>query len=179
AKQLTYSPAADRRTLIRRATYVLTGLPPTPEEVQSFLADDSSQAYERLIDRLLESPRYAEKWGQFWLDLAGYADSEGKRSADLIRKYAWRYRDYVIRSFGEDKPYDVFLTEQLAGDELVDYGNPENATPETIEKLVATGFLRMAPDGTSANPVNRVSDRMEVITDEIDVLSRGVLGLTM
>ena len=85
----------------------------------------------------------------------------------------------MIRSFGEDKPYDVFLTEQLAGDELVDYGNPENATPETIEKLVATGFLRMAPDGTSANPVNRVSDRMEVITDEIDVLSRGVLGLTM
>lgn len=179
AKQLTYSPAADRRTLIRRTTYVLTGLPPTPEEVQSFLADNRSQAYERLIDRLLESPRYAEKWGQFWLDLAGYADSEGKRSADLIRKYAWRYRDYVIRSFGEDKAYDVFLTEQLAGDELVDYGNPENATPETIEKLVATGFLRMAPDGTSANPVNRVSDRMEVITDEIDVLSRGVLGLTM
>ncbi|MCA9021390.1 MAG: DUF1549 domain-containing protein, partial [Planctomycetaceae bacterium] len=118
AKQLTYAPEADRRSLIRRVTYVLTGLPPTPEEVQAFLADDKPQAYERLIDRLLESPRYAEKWGQFWLDLAGYADSEGKRSADLIRKYAWRYRDYVVRSFGEDKPYDVFLTEQLAGDEL-------------------------------------------------------------
>ena len=179
AQNLSYAPQADRRTLIRRATFALTGLPPTSEEVRAFLDDNSEHAYETLIDRLLESPRYAEKWGRFWLDLAGYADSEGKRSADLVRKYAYRYRDYVIQSFGEDKPYDVFLTEQLAGDELVDYGNPKNAIPEVIEKLVATGFLRMAPDGTSANPVNRVSDRMEVISDELDVLYRGVLGLTI
>ena len=179
AQKLSYAPEADRRTLIRRATFTLTGLPPTPEEVRTFLDDNSEHAYETLIDRLLESPRYAEKWGRFWLDLAGYADSEGKRSADLIRKFAYRYRDYVIQAFGEDKPYNVFLTEQLAGDELVDYTNPKNAVPEVIEKLVATGFLRMAPDGTSANPVNRVSDRMEVISDELDVLYRGVLGLTM
>ncbi len=179
AQKLSYAPEADRRTLIRRASFALTGLPPTPEEVRAFLDDNSEHAYETVIDRLLESPRYAEKWGRFWLDLAGYADSEGKRSADLIRKYAYRYRDYVIQSFGEDKPYDQFLTEQLAGDELVDYGKPDNALPEVIEKLVATGFLRMAPDGTSANPVNRVSDRMEVISDELDVLYRGVLGLTI
>ncbi|MCH9779170.1 MAG: PSD1 and planctomycete cytochrome C domain-containing protein [Planctomycetes bacterium] len=178
-QKLSYAPEADRRTLIRRATFALTGLPPTSREVRAFLNDKSENAYETLIDRLLKSPRYAEKWGRFWLDLAGYADSEGKRSADLIRKFAYRYRDYVIQSFGEDKPYDVFLTEQLAGDELVDYGNPKNAIPEVIEKLVATGFLRMAPDGTSANPVNRVSDRMEVISDELDVLYRGVLGLTI
>lgn len=179
AAGLSYAPEADKRTLIRRATYALTGLPPTPKEVQAFLADERPDAYEQLVDRLLASPRYGEKWGQFWLDLAGYADSEGKRSADLIRKYAYRYRDYVIRSFAEDKPYDVFLTEQLAGDELVDHQNPQEVTPELIEKLVATGFLRMAPDGTSANPVNRVTDRLEVMSDELDVLYRSVLGLTM
>lgn len=179
AADLSYAPEADKRTLIRRATYALTGLPPTQAEVQAFLADESPDAYEQLVDRLLASPRYGEKWGQFWLDLAGYADSEGKRSADLIRKYAYRYRDYVIQSFGEDKPYDVFLTEQLAGDELVDHQHAAEVTPELIEKMVATGFLRMAPDGTSANPVNRVTDRLEVISDELDVLYRSVLGLTM
>ena len=97
----------------------------------------------------------------------------------MIRPYAYRYRDYVIRAFNNDKPYDTFLVEQLAGDELVDYANAATLSPEVIEKLVATGFLRMAPDGTSADPVNRFSDRVEVIADEIDVLGRGVMGLTM
>jgi len=113
------------------------------------------------------------------MDVAGYADSEGKRSADMVRPWAWRYRDYVIQSFNADKPFDDFLVEQIAGDELVDWADQDAMTPEIIEKLVATGFLRMAPDGTTANPVNRLSDRIEVIADEIDVLGRGVLGLTL
>ncbi len=118
---LTFSHEADRSTLIRRAYVDLTGLPPDPEEVQVFLDDQSPNAYEKLIDRILASARYGERWGRFWLDLAGYADSEGKREQDLPRPAAWRYRDYVIRSLNADKPYDRFLLEQLAGDELADY----------------------------------------------------------
>ena len=118
---LTLAPEADRLTLLRRATFDLTGLPPAPGEVEAFLADKDPDAYERLIDRLLASPRYGERWGRYWLDVAGYADSEGKREQDLPRPHAWRYRDYVIRSFNADKPYDRFLLEQLAGDELADY----------------------------------------------------------
>ena len=178
-KDLSFSPAADRLTLLRRATFDLTGLPPTPEQFETFQADTSPGAYERLIDRLLDSPHYGERWGRFWLDLAGYADSEGKRNADMIRPYAWKYRDYVIRSFNEDKPFDQFLIEQIAGDELHDYANASEITPEIHDALVATGFLRMAPDGTTANPVNRVEDRLEVISDELDILGRGLLGLTL
>lgn len=176
--ELTFSEEADRLTIMRRLVFDLTGLPPQPDDVNEFLADKRPDAYERLVDRLLNSERYGEHWARFWLDLAGYADSEGKRSADLVRPYAWRYRDYVIRSFNNDKPFNQFLVEQIAGDELVDYAN-EDASLDVIEKLVATGFLRMAPDGTSADPVNRISDRIEVISDEVDVLSRGVMGLTM
>lgn len=179
ARQLEFAPAADRLTLLRRVTLDLTGLPPTPDEIRRFMADERPGSYERLVDQLLASPRYGERWGRFWLDLAGYADSEGKRHADKIRPWAWRYRDYVIRSFNSNLPYDRFLVQQLAGDELVQYDDPLNADEETIEHLVATGFLRMAPDGTSANPVNRYPDRIEVIADELDVLARGVMGLTM
>ncbi len=176
---MTFSAEADRLTQLRRITFALTGLPPSAEDVSQFLTDQRPDAYDRLIDRRLASPRYGEKWGRFWLDLAGYADSEGKRQADMIRPYAYRYRDNVIRSFNDDKPYSTFLTEQLAGDEMVDYANADSLSPKAIEKLVATGFLRMAPDGTSADPVNRFSDRVEVIADEIDVLGRGVMGLTL
>jgi len=179
AVDLTYSDTADRLTLLRRVTYDLTGLPPHPEQVERFLSDDQPLAYERMIERLLASPRYGERWARHWLDLAGYADSEGKRNADMVRPWAWRYRDYVIRSFNADKPYDQFLREQLAGDELVDYADEEHVTDEVIEKLIATGFLRMVPDGTSANPVNRVSDRLEVMSDEVDVVSGGLMGLSM
>jgi hypothetical protein len=178
-KGLTLSPEADRLTLMRRAYLDLTGLPPEPAEVRAHLADRALDAYEKMIDRLLASPRYGERWGRYWLDLAGYADSEGKREQDLPRPHAWRYRDYVIRSFNADKPFDRFLLEQLAGDELADYEHAAEITPELYDNLVATGFLRMTPDATWANITGFVPDRLDVIADEIDVLGSAVLGLTM
>lgn len=129
------APPADRVTFIRRATFDLWGLPPTPAEIEAFVSDHLPDAYERLIERLLASPRYGEQWGRHWLDVVRYSDTSGY-SNDFERPNAWRYRDYVIRSFQEDKPYDRFVIEQLAGDEL-DAQDPEN--------LIATGFLRMGP----------------------------------
>src|SRR5205823_4495957 len=146
-KGLALAPEADRATLMRRACFDLTGLPPEPADLEAFLADKAPDAYEKMIDRLLASPRYGERWGRFWLDLAGYADSEGKREQDLPRPNAWRYRDYVVRSLNADKPYDRFLLEQIAGDELADCEHAPEITPEIYDNLVATGFLRMAPDG--------------------------------
>ncbi|MBI4584957.1 MAG: PSD1 domain-containing protein [Planctomycetes bacterium] len=176
---LSLSPEADRSTLMRRAYFDLTGLPPEPAEVQAFLANRDPDAYENMIDRLLSSPRLGERWGRYWLDLAGYADSEGKREQDLPRPHAWRYRDYVIQSLNADKPYDRFLLEQVAGDELADYESAPEIHQETYDNLVATGFLRMAPDATWANITGYVPDRLEVIADEIDVLGSAVLGLTL
>lgn len=174
-----FAPEATKESLIRRAYFDLTGLPPTVEQVQSFLSDDSPLAYENLIDRLLASPAYGEKWARMWLDAAGYADSEGKRSADPIRRSAWRYRDYVIQAMNADKPYSDFLLEQIAGDEIVDYSNPEKITEQTVNSLIATGFLRMAPDGTGSDVVNSVPERMEVIADEIDIFGSTVLAMTL
>lgn len=176
---LAFAPEADRTTLIRRASFDLTGLPPEPEEVTAFVSDSDPMAYEKLIERLLSSPRYGERWGRYWLDVAGYADSEGKREQDLPRPFAWRYRDYVIRSLNADKPYDRFLLEQLAGDELVDYEHAAEITPEIADNLIATAFLRMVPDATWANITGYVPDRIEVIADEIDVLGSAVMGLTL
>lgn len=176
---LSLNEEADRLTLIRRATFDLTGLPPEPAEVERFLTDQDPLAYEALIERLLNSRRYGERWGRYWLDLAGYADSEGKREQDLPRLYAWRYRDYVIRAFNDDKPFDRFLVEQIAGDELVDYEAATEITPEIYNNLVATGFLRMTPDASWANITGYVPDRIDVIADEIDVLGSAVLGLTL
>jgi hypothetical protein len=177
AAGLRFSPRADRETLLRRLAFDVTGLPAEAVDVELFRRGEIS--YSDMIGKVLASPRYGERWGRFWLDLAGYADSEGKRQADMIRAFAWKYRDYVIRSFNADKPYDRFLLEQIAGDELADYGDPEAITESVFDNLVATGFLRMAPDGTTANPVNRVVDRIDVIADELDILARGVLGLTL
>ncbi len=178
-KGLSLSPEADRATLLRRASLDLTGLPPEPDEVERFLADNDPGAYEKMIERLLASPRYGERWGRHWLDLAGYADSEGKREQDLPRPHAWRYRDYVIHSLNADKPHDRFLLEQLAGDELVDYEKAPEITREIQDNLVATGFLRLVPDATWANITGYVPDRLEVIADEIDVLGSGIMGLTL
>ncbi len=177
-KSLSLSPEADRLTLLRRAAFDLTGLPPEPAEAEAFLADNDPRAYEKLIDRLLASPRYGERWGRHWLDVAGYADCEGRREQHLPRPSVWRYRDYVIRSFNADKPYDRFLQEQLAGDELSDYEHAPEITQEIEDNLVATAFLRMAPDPTWANLTGFVPDRLEVMADSIDVLGSGVMGLT-
>ena len=157
----------------------LTGLPPHPDEVLEFLSDDGPLAYERLVDRLLASPHYGSRWGRHWLDVAGYADSEGAQNEDRIRPHNWRYRDYVIRSFNADKPYDQFLTEQLAGDELADYEQAAAIDEELYDNLVATGFLRQTPDRTFASITNFVPDRLEVIADEMQVLGSAVLGLTL
>jgi cytochrome c553 len=177
AKGLSLSPTANKQTLIRRATFDLTGLPPTPGEVRAFLKDDSPDAYAKLIDRLLASPRYGERWGRYWLDLAGYSDSDGGQNSDPIRTHVWRYRDYVIRSFNNDKPYDRFLLEQLAGDELAKPGSVPDA--ELADNLIATGFLRMGTDYSFANITAFVPDRIEVIDREMEVLTGAVMGLTL
>ena len=178
-KGLGFSEEADRLTLMRRTYLDLIGLPPSPEEIRAYLADQSTGAYERLVDRLLESPHYGGRWARYWLDAVGYADSEGGGASDVIRPHAYRYRDYVIRSLNADKPYDQFLVEQIAGDELFDYKLAEEYTPEQIEKLVATAFLRMGPDSTYNTELNYLPERFDVVATQIEILSSAVMGLTM
>ncbi|MDB5335052.1 MAG: Planctomycete cytochrome, partial [Planctomycetaceae bacterium] len=175
-KGLTFSPEADKRILIRRAYFDLIGLPPSPQEVEAFLADSSLEAYDRLLDRLLESTQYGERWGRHWLDVAGYADSDGYDEVDRVRPYAYKYRDYVIRAMNSDKPFDQFIIEQLAGDELVPQPH-KNLSAEHIDLLAATGFLRTPPDGTAAN-ASKVS-RNAVISETLKVVSTSLLGLTV
>ncbi|HEY2413636.1 MAG TPA: DUF1553 domain-containing protein [Pirellulaceae bacterium] len=176
--KLSFSSPASARTLIRRATFDLHGLPPTPEEIDALLADDAPDAFERLLDRLLASPRYGERWGRHWLDVAGYADSDGYTEKDPVRKYAYKYRDYVIRSLNADKPWDQFLVEQLAGDELL---TPpyKDMSPEDADRLAATGFLRMAPDGTADGGVDQTAARNDVMAETIKIVSTSLLGLTV
>jgi hypothetical protein len=177
-KQLTLSPEADRQTLVRRAFFDLLGLPPTPAEVDAFLADSAPDAYERLIDRLLARPEYGERWGRHWLDVAGYADSDGYTPEDPVREYAYKYRDYVIQSFNADRPFDEFIRQQLAGDELAG-PSLKNMPPEQVEKLVATGFLRMAADGTGVGSVDAKVARNQVIADTLKIVSTSLLGMTV
>ncbi|HWN97584.1 MAG TPA: PSD1 and planctomycete cytochrome C domain-containing protein [Methylomirabilota bacterium] len=185
AKQkLGFSPDAEKITLLRRACFDLTGLPPTLAEVEAFLADTTPDAYEKLIDRLLDSPHYGERWGRHWLDVAGYADSDGYSDADPPRAYAYKYRDYVIGSFNSDKPFDRFITEQLAGDELAraTRDNPQSAlaAPHTRELLIATGFLRMGADGTATPAVPDLDAvRNQVVADTIKIVSTSLLGLSV
>src|ERR1700677_1638198 len=160
------SPAADKRALIRRATYDLIGLPPTPSEVDAFVDDTSTNAYAKVIDRLLASPQYGEHWGRVWLDTARYADTRGdiKQNQDVpLYPYAWTYRDYVVRSFNEDKPYNRFVLEQLAADKL--------PAGKDSSKLAALGFLTLGPRFNDA--------KNEIINDRIDVVCKGLLGLTV
>jgi cytochrome c553 len=172
AKGLTPRQPADKRTLIRRATYDLTGLPPTPAEIRDFLRDDSPQAFARVVDRLLASPRYGERWGRHWLDVARYADSNGL-DENLVYKNAFRYRDYVIRAFNQDKPYDQFIHEQLAGDLL-----PEAADlATTFERWTATGFLSLGAKMLAED--DPVKMEMDIIDEQLDTTARTFMGLTL
>ncbi len=166
---LTPSPEADRRALIRRVTFDLTGLPPTPAEVEAFVSDPSPDAYERLVERLLASPRYGEHWGRHWLDVVRFAETEGFEY-DRHRAGAWRFRDYVIGSFNADKPYDRFVLEQLAGDEL---------DPGDYELLIAAGLQRLGPVRRNAGNQELAFSRHEVLTEMTDVVGTAFLGLTV
>lgn len=176
---LSLAAEADRRTLIRRAHFDLIGLPPTPERVEAFVADQAPDAFARLIEELLASPHYGERWGRHWLDVAGYADSEGYTIADTVRPEIYRYRDYVIRALNADKPFDRFIVEQLAGDELVPAPWSASLTDDQKDCLVATGFLRMAPDGTAAGDVDQKVARNDVVAETLKIVSASFLGLTV
>ena len=176
---LELSPEASRRTLIRRLYFDLLGLPPAPAEIAEFESDTRLDAYERLVEKLLASPEYVSRWGSYWLDLAGYADSEGLQESDRFRPAAYRYRDYVISSFNRDKSYARFVMEQLAGDELADYTDPENVSQQVYENVIATGFMRMTIDGTFAGITGFVPDRLVVVGDLLQVYTSSMLGLTM
>jgi Protein of unknown function (DUF1549)/Protein of unknown function (DUF1553) len=164
---LASAPPPARLQLIRRVTYDLTGLPPTPEEVDAFLRDSSGAAFDKVVERLLASPRYGEQWGRHWLDVVRYADTDGY-SNDYERPNAWRYRDYVIRSLNQDKPYDQFIIEQLAGDEL-EAGSQEN--------LIATGFLRMGPWEQTSMSV-AAATRQQFLDDATQTTATTFLALT-
>ena len=178
AQGLALNSDADPRVLIRRLYFDLIGLPPTPEQINEFLADHSEDAYERLVEKLLNSPRYGERWARHWLDTVGYADSNGRRG-DEVRNWAWRYRDYVIQAINSDKPYDQFIVQQLAGDELLDWRGAEKLSPEMVENLVATGFMRTSLDATDTEVVDMVDDRFMTLHDTVEVTVNSFLGLTI
>lgn len=178
AEGLDFSPPAPGDRLARRLAIDLWGLPPSPEMIASLSGDGSRGNYRRWVDRLLASPRYGERWGRHWLDVAGYADSEGYSVDDAERKHAWRYRDYVIDSWNDDKPFDKFVVEQIAGDELVT--SPiDDLAPEDAERLIATGFLRMAPDGTGGKVDDAGIARNETIARTVEIVSSSLMGMTV
>ena len=171
AKGITPAALADKATLLRRLTLDLTGLLPGADELEAFLKDKSPQAYEKAVDRLLASPRYGERWGRHWLDVARYADSIG-RGRNFPFALAWRYRDYVIESFNEDKPYDQFIREQLAGDLL-----PHASEAERREQLIGTGFLALGSH--ELNEGDQEQYRMDVVDDMVNATSKAFLGITV
>jgi hypothetical protein len=168
-KGLQPSPRADRRTLIRRVTFDLTGLPPSPEEINAFVADKSPDAYRKVVKRLLASPRYGERWAQHWLDVVRFGETNGFE-LDAEREQSWRYRDYVVKSLNDDKPYDRFITEQIAGDEL---------DPNSFEMRVATGFLRAGPQHVVAGNQDLAVNRQEWLTEVMFGVGNGIMGLTV
>ena len=183
---LNFSPDASPRTLIRRLHFDLTGLPPTPDEITAFTEEFKyapDAAYKSLLERLLHSHAYGERWGRHWLDVAGYADSNGFDEKDVVRQHAWRYRDYVIRALNNDKPYDQFVREQIAGDEIAASLGLHANSPTDSEKaryaelITATGFLRMAPDGSASQ--NNVATRDQCISDTIKIVSATLYGMTI
>ena len=155
-KGIQPAPPAPKLTLLRRVTYDLTGLPPTKEEIKQFLDDKSPEAFAKVVDRLLASPRYGERWGRNWLDVARYADSTGM-DEDNIYPHAWRYRDYVIEAFNQDTPFNEFVKQQLAGDLL-----PAKDASERARNVIATGFLAIGP-----RPLAQ-QDRLQMIYDVVD-----------
>lgn len=163
---------ADKRTLIRRTTFDLTGLPPTPEEIENFLNDTSPNAFEKVVDRLLASPHYGEHWGRHWLDVARYADSNGL-DENIAYGTAWKYRDYVVNAFNKDKPYDVFLKEQLAGDLM----EPAESVAQRNERLIATGFLSLGPKVLAE--VDATKMEMDIIDEQINTIGVSMMGLTL
>ncbi len=167
AQGLQPAPPADKRTLLRRVTFDLTGLPPSPEEIKAFLADAAPDAYERVVKRLLASLRYGERWAQHWLDVVRFGETNGYE-LDAEREQAWRYRDYVVKALNEDKPYDRFLLEQIAGDEL---------EPDNFELQVATGFLRAGPQHVVAGNQDEALNRQEWLTEAMFSIGNTV-GLT-
>jgi hypothetical protein len=166
---LRMAPPADRATLIRRVYFDLTGLPPAPAEVAAFVADKSPDAYPKLVEKLLASPHYGERWGQHWLDVIRFAETDGFEY-DTHRPNAWRYRDYVIRAFQNDKPFDRFILEQLAGDEIA---------PKEDESLVAAGFNRLGPVRKNAGNQEVASSRNEILTEMTNVVGSALLGVTL
>ncbi len=162
---------ADKRTLIRRAWFDLLGLPPDPADVQAFLDDASEDAFVRVVDRLLASPRYGERWGRHWLDVARYADSNGMDD-NIVHGDAWRYRDYVIEAFNTDKPYDRFVREQLAGDVITRWGDPNRA-----EALIATGFLMLGPKMVGED--DPVKQQFDFADEQLATTSRAFLALSI
>ena len=186
-QQLTLAPVADRLTLLRRATFDLTGLPPSPEDVHKFINDDDSGDYERLVEDLLASKHYGERWGRHWLDVTGYTESAGILYEDRDLPLAWRFRDYVIRAFNSDKPYDRFLQEQIAGDELTDYWaafeSDDCLSDDVVEGIVATGFLRTAADPSRPDfkTIKNAASQYfyPTLFDTLQIVCSSTMGLTV
>lgn len=179
---LTLGPEADRPTLVRRVSFDLTGLPPTVAEIDEFVNDQAPGAYSRMVDRYLASPHYGERWGKYWLDAAGYADSNGYFNADSDRPLAWRYRDWVVRALNADKPFDQFVREQIAGDEIAGFVPGGSTTPEVISLLEATHYVRNSQDGTGESDGNAdevMIDRFTVIEGAIQNVTNSLFALTI